>query len=297
MKRAVPTAQFAWHVEVEIVPMPVQPARTTSDMPRGVARRDVGTSRAERLGLGVVALLIGFLAACSADTGGSADTVVLACGVETDRAELRNMETLNLRGCGDIDFRPLWEAENLHTLRIFDPALEDIRMIAPLRSLEDIRFEKSRVVDLTPIGPIDGLRVLHVVDTPLASIEPLARLESLEKLDISDSYVTDLLPLSGHPALHTLRAPRARISDLSVLSTLPALTTVDLSENGISDLSPLLDHPNIAALTLNLRGNCIVVDDPSVEVLVETLNQSAAGLYLGTQVPPEECESEYFGDD
>ena len=253
-----------------------------------------------RITLGIVA---GGLAACGRPnehvaSGQPVDTeFIISCHLSMTATEIQAVERLSIRGCADIDFQPLWDAQRLHTLRIYDPALDDISMVAPLRSLEVLRFEDSRVVDLAPLGPIGNLKVLHVVDTPLANIEPLARLGNLEELDIGDSYVTDLTPLSGHAYLHTLKAPRARIDDLSVLNTLPALTTVDLSENGITDLAILLAHPNLAALALNLRGNCIAVDDPAVQQLTKKLMESGARLHLGTQLPADECSAGYFESD
>ena len=233
------------------------------------------------------------LAACSADTGGSADTVVLACGVETDRAELREMETLNLRGCGDIDFRPLWEAENLRELTISDPALTDVHLLAPVRSLEVLRLESSDVSDLTPIGSLQNLRELQVLDTPLTNLAPLARLGKLEVLDVSDTYVLDILPLTDVPTLTTLLAPRVRVRDLSPLNALPELEMAELSENGVVDVRPLLEHPNLSDLNISLIGNCIDTEDPGTAQAVLELESRAGSFALGPQ--NSGCDDGYYG--
>lgn len=239
------------------------------------------------------ALSVTVLAACSAAPD-EPETVVIACAQEIDRAELREMETLDLRGCGDIDFRPLWEAEKLRELTISDPALTDVRLLAPVRSLEVLRFESSNVSDLTPIGSLQNLRELQVLDTPLTSLAPLARLRRLEMLDVSDTYVIDLLQLAEIPTLKTLHAPRVRISDVSPLNALPVLQRLDLSENGITDLQPLAEHPNLAQLSIDVTGNCISEDDPETAEAIRTLESEAASFQLGGQFA--ECDSSYFSD-
>ena len=240
------------------------------------------------------ALFLTLLTACSANVDDTPDTVVIACGVETSVAELREMETLNLRGCGDIDFRPLWEAENLRELTISDPSLVDVSLLAPVRSLEVLRLESSDVSDLTPIGSLQNLRELQVLDTPLTDLGPLARLGKLEVLDVSDTYVIDLSPLTDVPTMKTLLAPRVRIGDVSPLKELPALQRLDLSENGITDLRPLAEHPNLAELTIDVTGNCIFEDDPDAAEVIRTLESEAASFQLGRQFA--QCDSDYFSE-
>ena len=205
------------------------------------------------------------------------------------------METLSLRGCGDIDFRALWEAENLRELTISDPALTDVRLLAPVRSLEMLRFESSNVADLTPIGSLQNLRELQVLDTPLTRLDPLARLERLEVLDVSDTYVLDLTPLEAVTSLRTLTAPRVRVRDLSPLNALPDLEIAELSENGVVDVRPLLEHPNLSDLDISLIGNCVDTEDPATAEAVRQLENRARGFALGPQ--NSGCDdSYYYGD-
>ena len=228
------------------------------------------------------ALSVAILAACSAAPD-EPETVVIACAQEIDRAELREMETLDLRGCGDIDFRPLWEAENLRELTVNDPTLTEVRLLAPVRSLEEVRFKESDVYDITALGSLSELHTIAVLDTPLTDLAPLGRLQKLERLDLSDTYVNDLEPLRSSDQLKSLTAMRARIWDLSPLSELSNLESLNLGGNGVRDPRPLLINPNIEAMSIDLSGNCIDLGDPEMLAALEALGTRSGSLIVGEQ--------------
>lgn len=241
--------------------------------------------------MAAAAMLLG-CGAPGVDGAQASDAVAVSCRLEASRAEIAALESLNLRGCGDIDFRPLWEATGLRELVLDDPDLEDIRGVAPIRSLQTLRFERSRVHDLDPVGPLSGLRELAVLDTPLTNLSPLARVTSLERLDISDTYVVSLAPLESITGLKELVAHRTRISDLRPLLAMPGLEVAGLSENGVADPRPLLEHPNLARMRIDLSGNCIDLDDPAVAEAVQALEEGARAFRLDAQF--DACDAEYY---
>lgn len=220
----------------------------------------------------------------------------VSCDVSLTITEISQLESLHIRGCGDVDFRPLWEAKRLRALAVHDPALRDIRMVAAIRSLESLVLESSDVHDLGAMGPLSGLREVVVVDTPLTDLRPLARLSELERLDVSDSYVVDLAPLGGLQSLHTVIAPRARIGSVQSLAALPSLREVDLYDNGVADITPLLDNPALGeGASINLSGNCLDLDDPETAAAIFALR--ARGVRLAVEPQKPSCgDRSYYGE-
>ena len=225
----------------------------------------------------------------------AAETVVISCGLSMAPAEIREAESLEIQGCGDVDFRPLWEADRLVALEVSDPALRDITNLAGIRSLERVVLESSDVSDIAPLGPLERLREVVVVDTPLTDLSALARLPALERLDVSDSYVIDLGPLEGLASLHTLIAPRARIGDVSALATLPSLREVNLYDNGVADIAPLVANTGLGEGTsVNLVGNCLDLDDAATRSALVSLRARGVSVSVDPQKP--DCDdADYFG--
>lgn len=247
-----------------------------------MCRFDFGSKR-RRVARYLLFATTAVLTACERPPESGAEPIVISCSVSLSSSEVQAIETLNLRGCGDIDFRPLWEAENLRELTVNDPTLTEVRLLAPVRSLEEVRFEESDVYDITALGSLSELHTIVVLDTPLTDLAPLRRLQKLERLDLSDTYVNDLEPLRSSDQLKSLTAMRARIWDLSPLSELSNLESLNLGGNGVRDPRPLLINPNIEAMSIDLSGNCIDLGDPEMLAALEALGTRSGSLIVGEQ--------------
>jgi Leucine-rich repeat (LRR) protein len=176
------------------------------------------------------------------------------CSDLTPLANLRNLETIDLRGANVGDLAPLETLTNLKTLNLSGSDVRDLTPLAKLVSLRELDLYQNDIYgrDLLPLAKLAKLESLNVAETDVDDISPLKDLTNLKTLDLTDlHHIETLRPLANLTNLEELRLSGTKVKDLSPLARLTNLRTLDLEYTGVTELGPLADVTNLEQLRLN----------------------------------------------
>ena len=200
-------------------------------------------------------------------------------------ANLWSLESLDLQGCGAMDFSVLLSLPSLDFVNAQDTLLQSgDAMVERLEAFGvsvatggDLPFVRVLAPSLYAALEAENSLDLDISEMTLngydiSSLDGIGIFQNLQSLNVGDNRITDLSPLAGLPLLYTLNlngddywpsdywleGTYNAVSDLSVLATLPSLSTFNARGNHISNIEPLLDCPALSSV--NLEDNFLLMD-------------------------------------
>ncbi len=194
----------------------------------------------------------------------------------------KNLEVLDIRGCGDIGLWPFAElptlkelyvtesfigastplARSLSHLKILmldDSVIEDLRSLVHLVGLNTLiignRENQGTLVNLVPLLSLYNLSILSINGHPgMSHLEGVQHLSNLDRLIVRGGKVSSILPLEDAAWLQGLDLDDNELDTLRGIERLPRLRWLSVKDNKITDISALA---GIRLDTLDLRDNQI----------------------------------------
>lgn len=145
-------------------------------------------------------------------------------------------------GLGQIaDLAPLRGLDRLHTIEMYNSAIESFESIRGMTSLRRLVVLPSRVNNLSALPTLTGLRHLNISGAtlsgpPIEDFSPLGQLSWLEELHLQAHYTLNqhgLAFLNGMPNLRLLNLAENFLLEANEIGNLPALEVLDLSFNNL----------------------------------------------------------------
>ncbi len=153
--------------------------------------------------------------------------------------KLTALQSLDLRGTGVADLRPIKGLTALQWLTLSHTQVADLGPIKGLTALQSLYLSDTGVRDLEPIRGLTALQSLDLSDTPVADLGPLNGLTALRSLDLSNTQAVDLGPIKGLAAISSLTLSHTPVADLGPIKGLTALLTLGLANTQVADLGPI----------------------------------------------------------
>jgi len=170
-------------------------------------------------------------------------------------ANLRKLETLNLRSNQITNLVALTQLTKLRTLALTGNRINDLRPLAGLRQLKSLDLSQNKLTDLGPLTGLTNLESLHLQNNQITDLRPLANLRQLKVLSLQNNRVADrppmdLAPLARLTALTELHLTNNQIIELNPLAELKGLRTLSLWGNQVTNLTSLAGLVKLKELTL-----------------------------------------------
>jgi hypothetical protein len=145
-------------------------------------------------------------------------------------SQCQGLEQLTLStGLNSLELiRPL---QNLKTLTINEPKLQNLNGIESLPLLEDLTIKQSTFYDFSLLANLKNLKRLSLDISNLATLEAITKISELQSLSIHDAPLDTLAGIENLSKLSFLTISLTNVTDLSPLNNLNPKTEIKILQN------------------------------------------------------------------
>lgn len=208
-----------------------------------------------------------------------------------DLSALEQLRTLKLQNTLISDLTPL-QRENeqeslilqqLESLLVEGPLIEDISPISELFNLQSFYAENTSIRDLSPLGNLQQLESITIVDSFIKDLTPIMGLQQLSKLNLYRNIIEDIAPLVGLSRIDHIILESNLIRDIAHVdfAQFPQFNVMYLSFNPIQDYTTLSNLPALAqdqTASIHMLDMDVTPDGQ----LIAALEQLGYDVYTGT---------------